>query len=82
MMLTIEKTKYPMTDEKVRRKLFWLLQRLSSYTLWLRKRDALHAGHHAQLLRKPFTRTQLAQALRQAQAGAGPGQASPRLVRR
>ncbi|MGU3483873.1 Imm72 family immunity protein [Enterobacteriaceae bacterium C34A] len=39
-MLTIEKTKYPMTDDQVRRKLFWLLQRLSSYTLWQRKRDA------------------------------------------
>ncbi|MGR5957836.1 Imm71 family immunity protein [Enterobacter ludwigii] len=39
-MITIEKTKYPMTDEQVRRKLFWLLQRLSSYTLWQRKRDA------------------------------------------
>ncbi|MGU3415537.1 Imm72 family immunity protein [Enterobacteriaceae bacterium C34A] len=39
-MLTIEKTKYPMTDDQVRRKLFWLLQRLSSYTLWKRKRDA------------------------------------------
>lgn len=38
-MITIEKTKYPMTDEQVRRKLFWLLQRLSSYTLWQRKRD-------------------------------------------
>lgn len=38
-MITIEKTKYPMTDELVRRKLFWLLQRLSSYTLWQRKRD-------------------------------------------
>lgn len=39
-MITIEKTKYPMTDEQVRRRLFWLLQRLSSYTLWQRKRDA------------------------------------------
>lgn len=39
-MITLEKTKYPMTDEPVRRKLFWLLQRLSSYTLWQRKRDA------------------------------------------
>jgi len=29
-----------MTDESVRRKLFWLLQRLSSYSLWRRKRDA------------------------------------------
>ncbi|PKE28523.1 hypothetical protein CWS43_21055, partial [Rahnella sp. AA] len=29
-----------MTDDLVRRKLFWLLQRLSSYTLWKRKRDA------------------------------------------
>lgn len=38
-MMTIEK-KYPMSDEKVRRKLFWLLQRLSSYSLWQRKRDA------------------------------------------
>lgn len=27
-----------MTDESVRRKLFWLLQRLSSYSLWQRKR--------------------------------------------
>jgi len=39
-MITIEKTKYPMSDERVRRKLFWLLQRLSSYSLWQRKRDA------------------------------------------
>ncbi|TKI01706.1 Imm71 family immunity protein, partial [Martelella alba] len=39
-MITIEKTRYPMTDESVRRKLFWLLQRLSSYSLWQRKRDA------------------------------------------
>jgi len=38
-MIMLEK-KYPMTDELVRRKLFWLLQRLSSYTLWQRKRDA------------------------------------------
>lgn len=38
-MMTLEK-KYPMSDEQVRRKLFWLLQRLSSYTLWQRKRDA------------------------------------------
>ncbi|EPO2660727.1 Imm72 family immunity protein [Escherichia coli] len=39
-MITIEKTKYPMSDEQVRRKLFWVLQRLSSYSLWQRKRDA------------------------------------------
>ncbi|MCU6308592.1 Imm72 family immunity protein [Enterobacter quasiroggenkampii] len=39
-MMSIEKTKYPMSEEQVRRKLFWLLQRLSSYTLWQRKRDA------------------------------------------
>lgn len=39
-MITIEKTKYPMSDDLVRRKLFWLLQRLSSYTLWQRKRNA------------------------------------------
>ncbi|MCW4781365.1 Imm72 family immunity protein [Enterobacter chuandaensis] len=39
-MITIEKTKYPMSDDLVRRKLFWLLQRLSSYSLWQRKRDA------------------------------------------
>ncbi|MFZ1874256.1 MAG: Imm72 family immunity protein [Chania sp.] len=39
-MITIEKTKYPMTDDRVRRQLFWLLQRLSSYSLWQRKRDA------------------------------------------
>lgn len=38
-MMTIKK-KYPMTEDQVRRKLFWLLQRLSSYTLWQRKRDA------------------------------------------
>ncbi|AFJ46302.1 hypothetical protein EBL_c11980 [Shimwellia blattae DSM 4481 = NBRC 105725] len=38
--MSIEKTKYPMSDEQVRRRLFWLLQRLSSYTLWQRKRDA------------------------------------------
>ena len=39
-MITLEKTKYPMSDELVRRKLFWLLKRLSSYSLWQRKRDA------------------------------------------
>lgn len=39
-MITIEKTKCPMSDEQVRRKLFWVLQRLSSYSLWQRKRDA------------------------------------------
>ena len=39
-MITLKKTKYPMSDELVRRKLFWLLQRLSSYSLWQRKRDA------------------------------------------
>ena len=39
-MMTINKTQYPMTDDQVRRKLFWLLQRLSSYSLWQRKRDA------------------------------------------
>ncbi|HAV1831600.1 TPA: hypothetical protein JG914_004437, partial [Enterobacter hormaechei subsp. steigerwaltii] len=33
-------TKFLMNDEHVRRRLFWLLQRLSSYTLWKRKRDA------------------------------------------
>jgi len=38
-MMMLEK-KYPMSDELVRRKQFWLLQRLSSYTLWQRKRDA------------------------------------------
>ncbi len=31
--------KFLMTDEHVRRRLFWLLQRLSSYSLWQRKRD-------------------------------------------
>ena len=39
-MITLEKTKYPMSDELVRRKLFWLLKRLSSYSLWQRKRNA------------------------------------------
>lgn len=39
-MMMLEKTKYPMSDDQVRRRLFWLLQRLSSYTLWQRKRDA------------------------------------------
>lgn len=39
-MMSIPKTKYPMSDEQVRRRLFWLLQRLSSYSLWQRKRDA------------------------------------------
>ncbi|MDH2066233.1 Imm72 family immunity protein [Pantoea sp. GD03673] len=38
-MMSIKKTRYPMSDELVRRQLFWLLQRLSSYTLWQRKRD-------------------------------------------
>jgi hypothetical protein len=32
--------KFLMTDEHVRRRLFWLLQRLSSYSLWQRKREA------------------------------------------
>jgi hypothetical protein len=45
-MITIEQTRYPMSDEQVRRKLFWLLQRLSSYSLWQRKRDAwAHFAH-------------------------------------
>ncbi|MBS0857119.1 hypothetical protein JK204_13665 [Tatumella sp. JGM16] len=39
-MMSIKKTKYPMSDEQVCRRLFWLLQRLSSYSLWQRKRDA------------------------------------------
>ncbi|MEA9390185.1 Imm72 family immunity protein [Acerihabitans sp. TG2] len=38
--MIIEPLCYPMTDEQVRRKLLWLLQRLSSYRLWQRKRDA------------------------------------------
>lgn len=38
--MIIDHPKYPMTDDLVRRKLFWLLQRLSSYGLWRRKRDA------------------------------------------
>ncbi|CNH51225.1 Imm72 family immunity protein [Yersinia mollaretii] len=38
--MIIEKSKYPMTDDQIRRRLFWLLQRLSSYSLWQRKRDA------------------------------------------
>lgn len=33
-------TNFPMTDEHVRRRLFWLIQRLSSYSLWQRKRNA------------------------------------------
>ncbi|TNV23002.1 hypothetical protein FH968_02865 [Buttiauxella sp. B2] len=39
-MIAIQKNKYPMTEDLVRRKLFWLLLRLSSYSLWQRKRDA------------------------------------------
>lgn len=39
-MITTEEKKYPMSDSQVRSKLFWLLQRLSSYNLWQRKRDA------------------------------------------
>lgn len=31
---------FRITDENVRRRLFWLLQRLCSYSLWQRKRDA------------------------------------------
>lgn len=38
--MTIQISEYPMTDGTVRRMLFWLLQRLSSYTLWQRKRDS------------------------------------------
>lgn len=33
-------SKFMMTDESVRRRLFWLLQRISSYSLWQRKRNA------------------------------------------
>lgn len=32
--------KFMMIDENVRRRLFWLLQRISSYSLWQRKRNA------------------------------------------
>jgi len=39
-MMSIEKTRYPMSDDPVRRRLLWLLQRLSSYSLWQRKREA------------------------------------------
>ncbi|UXU87852.1 Imm72 family immunity protein [Burkholderia sp. S-53] len=35
---TIEQ--YDMTDDSTRRKIFWLLQRLTSLSLWTRKRDA------------------------------------------
>ena len=38
--MIIPPTQYPMSDELVRRRLFWLLQRLSSYSLWQRKRHA------------------------------------------
>jgi len=31
---------YDMTDDTTRRRVFWLLQRLTSYSLWKRKRDA------------------------------------------
>nr|WP_175946843.1 Imm72 family immunity protein [Burkholderia pyrrocinia] len=31
---------YDMPDDATRRKIFWLLQRVSSYSLWKRKRDA------------------------------------------
>lgn len=31
---------YDMTDDTTRRKVFWLLQRLTSFSLWKRKRDA------------------------------------------
>ncbi|KVD69008.1 hypothetical protein WI89_20750 [Burkholderia ubonensis] len=31
---------YDMTDDATRRKIFWLLQRLTSFSLWKRKRDA------------------------------------------
>ncbi|WP_256259050.1 Imm71 family immunity protein, partial [Burkholderia ubonensis] len=31
---------YDMTDDATRRRIFWLLQRLTSFSLWKRKRDA------------------------------------------
>lgn len=31
---------YDMTDDMTRRRVFWLLQRLTSFSLWKRKRDA------------------------------------------
>jgi hypothetical protein len=34
---------YDMNDDVTRRQVFWLLQRLTSYTLWERKRDAWEA---------------------------------------
>lgn len=33
-------TQYDMQDDSTRRQVFWLLKRLSSYSLWARKRDA------------------------------------------
>lgn len=46
-------TNFPMTDEHVRRRLFWLIQRLSSYTLWQRKRNvwALFADKYEEALK-------------------------------
>lgn len=46
-------TNFPMTDEHVRRPLFWLIQRLSSYTLWQRKRNvwALFADKYEEALK-------------------------------
>ncbi|MBU9520305.1 hypothetical protein KTE45_17655 [Burkholderia multivorans] len=38
MMNTI--SQYDMTDDATRRRVFWLLQRLTSFSLWKRKRDA------------------------------------------
>lgn len=38
---------YDMQDDDVRRQVFWMLKRLSSYALWKRKRDAWEVFAHA-----------------------------------
>jgi hypothetical protein len=35
---------YDMADDATRRRIFWLLQRLTSFSLWKRKREALRSS--------------------------------------
>ncbi len=44
---------YDMTDNATRRKVFWLLQRVTSFSLWKRKRDAfaIFAGAYESALK-------------------------------
>ncbi|MFM0371074.1 Imm72 family immunity protein [Paraburkholderia aspalathi] len=41
--MTVKLRTYDMQDDETRRRVFWLLKRLTSYTLWKRKRDAWQA---------------------------------------